>query len=223
MLITTLRGTVVEVVDECCDDTADLLVDLQSIDSRKIDIFDFQGTGIDTDHDADPNNYEIHTDTLDITSLSSNTSVKVKGFVSPFGQAPPDFNALTLIEGAKLKAFMKINWHPPSTTPFEDISTERITVNLENVRLFHHLGRGRVKIDLLDLSESPSIQPEEGGQGLFTIKWHGMVQVHTDFATFVEDLIQRLEEHAVIKIFATGIFNDETAALTADYVDVKLQ
>jgi hypothetical protein len=224
MLVTTLRGTVVDVADACCNDTADLLVDLQSIDARGVDIFDFRGTGMDTDHDADPENYEIFTDTLDLSSLSNDTPVKVCGFVSSFGQAPPDFNALTVIERAKLKAFMKINWHPPSTSPFESISTEGMTVNLDNVRLFHHLSRGRVKIDLLDLSESPSIKPAENGQGLFTIKWRGTVQVYTRFDDFVEKLLERLDDNlAVIKIFAAGSFNDSTATLTADYIDVKLQ
>lgn len=222
MLLTTLRGTVVETYPS--DMTAQLVVDLRSIDVRRIGIFDFRGTGVDTENDADPVNYQINTSTLDISSLSSNTPVKVRGFVRPFGEAPADFSAHTIISVSNMKSFMKVKWHPPATDAFESLSAEEMVLNMERATLFHHVGRGRVVIDLKDLSETPSIRPKEGGQGIYLIIWRGTVQLHTTFENFVNDLAERMaDSRAVNKIFATGSFDDETATLTADFIQVKLQ
>ncbi|MFI5454912.1 MAG: hypothetical protein ACHRXM_05625, partial [Isosphaerales bacterium] len=50
---------------------------------------------------------------LSTTSLSVGAPVRFAGFVAPFGQAPPDFNASTLLSFAQTRALLDLKW-PPS-------------------------------------------------------------------------------------------------------------
>lgn len=218
MLLTTLRGTVLDV------DTPLFVINIQSIDRRHVSVFDFQGTGMDPDNDADPAYYEIDSGSLDLSSLAQASPVKVRGFVSPFGQAPEDFEAQTVIDVSNVKAVMTVNWDPVSTTAFENLSAQGLTLNLEGIGLFHHMGRAGVVTDLVMLSDSPFIQPREGGQGLFSITQNGTCQLHTTFENFVADLKDRLADGGAVKdLVATGLFDDGTATLTVGNVSVKLE
>ena len=96
MLVTSLRGEIVSA------ETGSLVLNLQSIDHRTVTIFDFTGTGTRSEEDADPTNYEIGTGALDLGALDSDYLIKVRGFVSPFGTAPDDFNAITVINSSAL-------------------------------------------------------------------------------------------------------------------------
>ncbi len=95
MQMTRLGGTVVT-----NDDTPAFDLNLTSINGRNVSLYDFAGTGVDTASDADPANYEVATSTLDVSAIGVDTRVAVRGFVSPFGQAPKDFEALTVIRAA---------------------------------------------------------------------------------------------------------------------------
>ncbi|MDY6844700.1 MAG: metallophosphoesterase [Thermodesulfobacteriota bacterium] len=220
LLLTTLKGTVVDVTTE----TDLLVINLQSIDKRCIHIFDFSGTGTGPEYDADPTYYEIDVKSLDISSLLANTPVKVRGFVTPFGQAPVDFRAQTVINVSDIKAVMTVDWKPATTTAFENISIEGLTLNMEGVGRFHHLARAGVVKDLTTLSSSPSIEPQEGTQGPFWIAQDGTWQLHTSFENFIEDLKDRLEQGDKVKgAIATGLFDDVTATLTANIITIKLK
>lgn len=218
MLLTTLHGTVVSKEEDQI-----LVADLQSIDKRQVSIFDFQGTGTEINNDADPENYEINIGTMSLASILSNSTVNVRGFVSPFGQAPHDFDAITVVDLSKEVSSMRVNWHPASTHPFESISSDGLQLNLDRAHLFHHTCRGPSKVDLKKLSGLPWIVPENDGQGVFSIKWRGQVKTHTNFDEFVEDIETRLSEHLGIKdLFATGWFDDDTLTLTSSYISIKL-
>ncbi len=92
MLVTTIRG------DVTLAQSGYLVLNLQSINHRNIELFDFTGTGTISNKDADPTNYEIDTGALNLVQIDPYDTVDVKGFVSPFGSAPEDFDALTVIE-----------------------------------------------------------------------------------------------------------------------------
>ncbi len=219
--LTTLRGTV--------NSTSTLLhkiyVNLSSIDGRRITIFDFEGTGIDIENDADPNNYDIGTDNLNISSLHTGSPVKVLGFVNAFGMAPMDFKAQTIVDVSGVSALLNVGWLQADPNAFENLSAEGITLNLDGVGLFHHVGRAGIVIDLNELSELPTIKPdpEEGGAGFFSISQEGTRKLHTSFENFVTDLEERLAENASVKhVIAIGSFNDSNSTLTARYINVLL-
>ncbi len=92
MLYTDVRGQVV--TNNPALDKFDL--NLTAINGRNPAIFDFTGTGQSPAEDADPANYELNVGTLDVTPIEVGTAVHAKGFVTPFGSAPKDFDATAI-------------------------------------------------------------------------------------------------------------------------------
>lgn len=220
MLLTTLRATVVH-LDES-NPTAQLTVNLSLINGRPVDIFDFSGTGIDPANDADPENYEIDTGTLDLSLLDTDTSVKVRGFAEIFGMAPPDFSAQTIIRIADLRAFIRVLWDPPTNEAFESISPEGLVLNMEGARLFHHLICGWRSMDLEELPQSPTLAPQEDGQGLFVLKFDHITQVFLTFVEFIEGLEALIEEERLVKkLGAVGVYNEATTTLTTEMIEIR--
>jgi hypothetical protein len=221
MKLTAVRGHVTAVTPD--DGTAQLTVDLQSINHRSVADFDFTGTGIDTAHDADPGNYEIDTATLDLDALAVGAPVKVRGFVRPFGQAPADFSAQTLIGVADVRAYMKVQWSPASDTAFQSIGTEGLVLDLNGTGAFHHLIQGWVVTDLAGLGLPPAVAPQADGSGLFVLHYRGIAQVMLVFEDFAEALQGYLQEGAAVqKLCAVGEFDAASAVLTADTIEIAL-
>ncbi len=221
MLITTLKGHIT--AKDAADPVAQMTMDLQAINHRRVEIFDFTGTGIDAANDADPANYQVNTDTMDISTFGVASPVKVRGFVQPFGQAPADFNAQTIIGPGDVRAYMRVNWTPPSENAFDSVSAEALVLDLTDAGRFHHLIRGWLVTDLTGLGQPVSLAPRSDGGGLFVIRFHGIVQVFLTFDDFSAALEGYLEDGtAVHKLGAVGEFNDESATLTADLIELKL-
>jgi hypothetical protein len=221
MMLTTIRGTVVSFEGE--NPNTQLTMDLQSIGRFRVGVFNFLGTGETSAYDADPENYEIYTGTMDLSAVTAETPVKLKGFPEPFGMAPPDFAAFTLIDVADLEAFMRINLVPATGAPFTELSTDGLTLNLEGTGWMHYMVRGNVVTDLYDLSTPPVIAADEDGRGLYILKYDGVTEIHTIFENFVPGLEGLLEDgYAVRKINAMGRFDDATSVLTVDVVEIHL-
>lgn len=219
MMLTTVRGTVNSVDDN--DPVAQLDIDLQSIGKYRVGIFDFAGTGTAPEYDADPENYEIFTGTMDLGDIYDYAPVKLKGFVEPFGMAPADFSAYTLIDVTDLKTFIKINWYPATAEPFTEISQDSLVLNLEGAGRLHHLVRGHVVTNLLDLQDAPSMIPDEDGEGLYVLKYGETTEIHTvyeDFTAAVEELLE--EGYLAWKCHSMGQFDDATSTLTADVITI---
>jgi hypothetical protein len=222
MRLTTLRGTAVALDEQ--DATGQLTMNVRSINHRRIGIFDFSGTGTDSANDADPESYQIDTGTLDLSSLQIDGSVKVRGFVEPFGQAPPDFAAQTVVTVDEVRALMKVDWCPSTGEAFSTLSSEQLVLNLDGVGRFHHLVRGWIVTDLTELLQAPSIIPEADGRGVFVIRLQCTAQVFLEFESFVEALAQWIDDGLLVNKFeAVGEFDDAAAALTVGVVEIKLR
>lgn len=223
MKVTTLRGTRVNVVS--IPENPPFVMDLQSIDGRRTALFDFSGTGADSSNDADPAYYEINTGSLvGLPAILAGTPVKAYGFVTPFGSAPSDFDAVSVVDLTSIPAIMTMNWAPETTAPFLATSAESLTLNFDGVGLFHHVGRGGVVQDLADLTGDPQILAPADGSGVFEIRQGGTRQWHSDFATFVTDLETRLADGGAMKrIAARGMFNDDNVSITANLIVVVMK
>ena len=222
MKLTTVRGTVIEVDED--NPVAQINLDLQSINRHRVTIFDFSGTGIDPTYNADPSDYEVNTGALDLNKLELGDPIKVRGFVQPFGAAPPDFNAQTIISVADVRAFMKVKWQPASMEAFTSILPDSLTLNLDGVGWPHHVYRSWVATDLTELDQPTTIQPLEDGSGLFIIHYGSVFELFLNFEDFSADLQNIIEEGwAVHKVWARGAFDDASATLTANMVDVHLK
>jgi hypothetical protein len=222
MKLTTVRGSVVSL--QPSDDTAQLGLDLQSINLHRAGIFDFSGTGVTDENDADPTSYEINTGTIDLESITAGDPVKVRGFVHPFGAAPQDFDALTIINAVDLYAFLKVRWAPSSAAAIDSVSADGLTLNLDGVGLPHHVFRGWVLTDLTETAQPPVVAPREAGRGLFILRLDGVVQVFLAFGDYAGELEQYLASGWQVRtIWARGDYDDSLATLSADLVDIHLK
>ena len=226
MRFTTLRGTVVGLGVTPVEPipVTPFVIDLQAINGRRVSLFDFSGTGTNAANDANPAAYEIITSSLDVSGLNDGAPVKVRGFVTPFGSAPADFTAHSVFDVALMKGVMAIGWDPASSTAIPSLVAEGMRLNLDGVGRFHHVSRGRVAIDLTELSAQPSIVPRASGEGLYWINQAGTHQLHTTFAGFADDLNARLNDGALVRhLAASGPFDDATAQMTAGFVSVSME
>lgn len=221
MQLTTVSGSV---VDTSADPLQPFEVDLQAIDGRRVGLFDFAGTGIDLINDADPDHYEIDTGALDVSEIAVQAPLKVRGFVTAFGQAPKDFVAQTVIDLAAIPAVMAVNWNPATSAAVSAISTTHIELDMSGVGKFHHVARRGVVVDLTTALEAPELIAQADESGLFLIHQHGTVQLFTHFSQFATELEARLVSGSAVRwVHARGLYADSEAALTARFVRVKLE
>jgi hypothetical protein len=212
MVLTTVRGTALS-----RDDAAESLVlGLETIDRRAVELFDFAGTN------TDPENYQIYTGQLDLSQVEINAPMKVRGFVESFGAAPPDFNAQSVVFAADLRAILNVHWNPATNAAFESVSTDELVLNLEGATHSHHVFRGWERTDLSEMETPISLVPEDDGRGAFVIRnGDGSSQLFTDFEGFAQALSDDPGgDLKVKKLHASGDFDNTGAVLTADFIDV---
>ena len=216
MQATVLTGTVNNL------SSGSLNLNLQTINGRKVSLFNFAGTGTTSANDADPANYQVSTGTLNLSGLSSGTPVRVRGLVRPFGQGPPDFIAWTIVNTANLPATLFFDWNPASGTPFSSVSPTGITLNTAGAGPLHHVLRGWVWTDVLP--NSPVVQPKSASLPLYAICYQGSVQLYTQFDAYSQALQTSLSSGKKARLLsAYGTFTDATTTLDATRVFAAFQ
>ncbi len=216
MQVTVLTGT----VNSLSGGT--LNMNLQTINGRKVSLFNFAGTGSASGNDADPAHYEVSTGTLSLSGLSSGSPVRVRGLVRPFGTAPPDFTAWTVINTAALPALLFFDWDPASTAPFSSLSSAGMTLNTAGVGPLHHVLRGWVWTDLLP--NAPVVTPKTTPLGLYAICYQGTVQLYTQFDSYSQALQASLNSGKKARLLiGYGTFTDATTSLDATRVLAAFQ
>ena len=201
-------------------------ITLQSIDRRRVEIFDFTGTGMTPADDADPDNYEIATFGMNLADFSEGKPVVANGFPTAFGAAPPDFTGRTVIDFTDVRSSLGIGWGAEGTTAaFSRISDEGLLLNNQNLDIDqrHYVKQGPVLIDLTTLGSDTLITPRESGRMLFSIKTADSLRLYSDFADFVADLTDSLNEPANARsMYARGNFDADTNVFTASKIGIHL-
>ncbi|MGD8939174.1 MAG: hypothetical protein PVJ72_07335, partial [Gammaproteobacteria bacterium] len=213
-LFTTLRATVV--------DTSPMTISLQSIDGRRIALFDFTGSG--ASENADPQNYAIDTGSINLSNISVDDVVKVRGFVKPFAKAEDaDFTAQTIVNVSTIPGTLLVGWPDASTTAITtNTDAGNMTLDLTGVGLFHHISRAGVLIDLAQLATDTTIEPNSQA-GVYFIHQNGVWQLHTLFSNYLSDLQSRLDSGGAVRgVSARGTFEDNTAMMTVKSMTVHL-
>lgn len=195
-----------------------LEVDVARIGLREIGDFDFTSTGAVTD--SNPLAYEIDTGALDLSGLAAGDPVRVLGFVTPFGSAQPDFEALSVSDLSRT-SLMGVVWASDSTSQFSSLSDSRIDLDLTDAMLVHHVDRAGALTDLTGLP-SPAVLPA-GTLGLYAIFDQGNVSLFSSFAGFVLNLQAHTSTGGTVqRLAALGAFDDATGELAATVVVVVL-
>ncbi len=198
----------------------------QHFDGRPAGLFDFSGTGVSSADDANPDEYEVETGNLGTGSLAAGDPIRVFGFVTPFGTAPLDFEAYTIVNFSEARAHLAIGWPQGTPTPYTNIGEDGILLDLTNpeIGIRHHIIQGGVFTDLLNLGASPNIVPSEEGPTVFAIKQGHTVQVFFDWNLFVSDLAARLDGTTEAKgMHAVGGYDNINNVFTAKRIWVHLE
>jgi len=200
---------------------------LDSIGGRRVSAFDFTGTGATPEQNADPANYEVNTGVLDLSGLHEGEPTKFIGFPTPFGAAPPDFDARTLLDFPKLGATLSMTWGRDGTlAPFSSQESTGLVLNLDNEEIgrLHFLRIGPRWVDVATLPASPSIVPPEDGRSAYLIVKHDDSKSFHDFGDFVAELGTELDgSTAMLGFTATGAYDGDQNVFTARSIVVVLK
>jgi hypothetical protein len=217
--LTTLWGTAVQI------GTGSVTLNLQSIEGRAASVFNFAGTGTTSAQDSNPTSYVVTTGTLPLTTLSTAAPLRFFGLVQPFGSAPPDFNARTLVDFAGTSALLEAGFGGGSTAAIT-ASAANLVLNVSDPLLgaMHFIRIGPRLVDLKTLTSNLTIAPAATSTGPFAIHTEvagGMGQpdtiaVFNTFADFETALAAKLTAGGkVLKVFALGQYDSGTNTLTA--------
>lgn len=216
-------------------------VNAQYIEGRPVSMFDFAGTGTSGATDAAPANYAVSSTASILKGLGFNDPVRVWGFVTPFGSAPPDFTATSVADYANANALIAMAWvNPGSANLFMSMSsTSGIVLNLASTPtpLSAVLRQGGIAAQLINLKNGPpTVQGNMPGAGtcpidaphcafgVYAIAQNGTVQLHVTFAGFLSDLTARLSAGGKVRgFFARGGFSSSTDTMNANEIAVIMQ
>jgi hypothetical protein len=110
---------------------------LQSLDGKSASAFNFAGTGTGSTEDATSGAYTVNVpSSLTIPATNPGAPIRFYGFVEPFGMAPPDFAATTLVSFANTVGRLRILWGPPGLTmPFvAPLSATNVVISQANLQ-----------------------------------------------------------------------------------------
>jgi hypothetical protein len=223
LLVTTARGVYV-----ARDSSGYAEIELQYLDGKPVGLFDFAGTGTSPADDADPSSYRVATGVLTLADLKNGDPIQFLGFVAPWGAAPPDFEAQTVVNLTEVGAMLRVDWRSGST-PVLSSSGAGLVLDLTDA-LTHHVFQGGSSLEL-SAAPDPHVVPRADGTARFTLRlWApGRKGRHTtttygSFAEFQAALLAQLEAGARAScLTAEGLFDTATQTLTAERVHVTVQ
>ncbi len=220
MHITHLSGIVNTIVPGQTD------IELHAIDRRRVEVFDFTGTGASPETDADPDNYEVATGNLLMASDAAGQPVVVYGFPYEFGAAPPDFEGRTMVDYSDVNSAIGVGWGVEGTTaPFLMMDGTGLLLDNQNpdIDQRHHIKQGPVLIDLTTLDSNTLITARESGRKVFVVKTTDSLQLYADFDDFLTALTLELNGvNAARSMFARGHYNGDTNVFTAYKIFVNI-
>jgi hypothetical protein len=202
-------------------------LDVTSIDGHVPTIFNFAGTSPAVATDADPHNYEISAGNLDLSQLDTGKPARVFGFVTPFGMAPPDFTARTLVDFRNVPALLSLGWGAQgTTTPFLTVEASGLVIDNQNASIgFRHvIAIGPALTDIKSLASGPRIVADTTKPATFAVSDGRRVDVYTMFGDFTAAVAQKLAAGAkAVNLSATGDYNATTGDFTARRVLLEVR
>jgi hypothetical protein len=200
-----------------------LELDLQHINRRNVDRYDFTGTGTDSGNDADPAQYQVDTQSLSIDSLQQDAPVWVRGFPTPFGSAPMDFTARSIIDVSNLTTRMYMGYGSDgSATAIAALDDSGLLLDLGSTVGRHHLKQAGIVTDIHDLTSVPYLLPNDG-HALYSISQGRRLEVFIRWQSFQDSLNQHLENGDLVEFaYAGGQYNSSTLELTLRNLVIRL-
>ncbi|HEX3398664.1 MAG TPA: hypothetical protein VHS76_18300 [Steroidobacteraceae bacterium] len=176
-----------------------LTLNLATLGGRLISAFDFVGSG------ADPSQYGVSTGTLDLTNAIAGAPVIASGFPNEFATPAPNFTAETLLDPTTIQAELVLDWSGGTATPFSSFDSSSIVVDVANgsIGLRHQIQIGSDIVNLVGLSNNPSITPPTSSSAVFSIG-HASSSTVENFDTYTA-FITQLQSELNGTTLATGM------------------
>jgi hypothetical protein len=208
--------------------TGSVTVGLQQLGNVDASDLNFAGTGATSQQDATAASYQVSMPSSVTTSAGNGTTVEFTGFVTPFGSAPPDFAASTLVVYGQTQTLFDERWASPgNTAPFSTLSASELLLSQTTLQAGAQnlLQVGWLSLSATSQTAGLQLVPDTTGTA-----WQSFAIVHVQshtidsFSTF-NDLATALATDlngtvGVLQVMAQGSYG--SGALTADHVIVAL-
>lgn len=206
-----------------------LVVTLQELGDVAASSLDFTGTGPTLGQDATASAYSVSVpSSVSTTADTAGAAVGFRGFVTPFGSAPPDFAATTIINYSQTETVFDASWTSPGVAaPFSMLSGSELLLSPATLKASAHdvIRIGGMTVDPATLGAGLELLPDtsSSAEQSFAIV-HAKSDTEDNFSTF-NDLATALTPDlngttTVLQVMAQGSY--ATGALTADHVVVVL-
>ena len=223
--------------------TGSIMVNLQSLGHVLASSLNFAGTGT-SGNDASASSYVVQIpSTFSTSAFAAGLPVQFIGFVTPFGSAPPDFSANTLISYAQAEAALDADWNAPgTTTAFTALSSTELVIGQPALQAatIHFIRIDDNFIDASTLTGGVTLMPPSatssgsgssssmstddiGDDQAYAIVHQSTRQIDTfsTFSDFTTALNTDLSNDSVLGIFAKGTYGANNT-ITVDRVFVVL-
>jgi len=187
--------------------------------------FNFANTGTSSANDAAAANYAVDTGNAttgaDQSATPAGSLVRLDGFPTPAGTAPPDFTATDVISGGTAPADLVVQWGKGAgtTDPFTSYDTGSLALNLANADVAQVL----VGPATLGLTGTPAITISGATQFAIGNSTNG-VSMYSTSSAFVSALGTSLNgSTSVFRVVAVGLYDGATNTFTASRLEVALE
>jgi hypothetical protein len=218
-----------------------LQLNLQGIENYPASVYDFAGNGVSAAQDPVAASFVVNTGALTLPTAAPGDPLWIDGYLAPFGAAPPDFLATSVLAEPSVPATLAVLWTGTGTAaPFATLTDTGLTIDLTNAAFGSgQLRIGAETIDITTLSATPSIVPgaavpAANGLPLFTPRFAvgpgaisesstGLITSFITFPAFVTQLSTTFATPTPATQFvARGMYDRASNTFTASSIDVVL-
>ncbi|MDE2261853.1 MAG: hypothetical protein KGL45_04960, partial [Gammaproteobacteria bacterium] len=181
----------------------------------------FAGTGTASANDATAASYVVNTGTIDESATAAGTLLRMDGFPTPYGSAPPDFDATAVTAATSEPSNLIIEFSNGSgtTAPFTSYDSTSLALNLANATTAEVVTGPQTT----QLTGTPAITISGGNQFAIGNSKNGVSSFSTP-SGFASDLTSTLNgSTSVYRVVAIGSYDASTNTFTASRVDVALE
>ena len=200
-----------------------LVVDVTKINRKPVTSYNFSGTGLTEEQDADVDFYEI-AHSLSSQNVATDDWITLRGHVSEYGQAPADFTAKALIKKdlSAAHSHLKVKWPD---------GTASVTVDSEAGTISWLADDARQKVTVRgmpgNLAEQTPVSSitSDREKGRFALKLQGeKISYFAVYSDFIAALSLQLAEGGLVsQITSKGMYDAEVEGIKAVAVSINLQ
>ncbi len=201
-----------------------LAIDINLLNARNPLVYDFSGTGLDDANNADPDYYEIATGNLSLENLELGDPIRIKGWISPFGSAPEDFEGFSVRNAANLPGHFLLNYGlQGSGGAVVSLDENGVLFDLESADTRHHIVRAGIATDIKLLPGGVPLVAPISERGVYAISVNNRIIVATWYGRFAELLSSELEKGLSVQRFdAYGYFDSDQNRFTSRRLRIRL-